>query len=62
LRRLGTAIAYPQAKKLHSMGVEVHTIAGFRNKDLIILEDEMRAVSSKLFITPMTVPTAIKVS
>jgi len=33
------------------MGVEVHTIAGFRNKDLIILEDEMRAVSSKLFIT-----------
>lgn len=48
---LGTAIAYPQAKKLHSMGAEVHIIAGFRNKDLIILEKEMKAVSSKLFIT-----------
>ncbi|MFZ5989279.1 MAG: sulfide/dihydroorotate dehydrogenase-like FAD/NAD-binding protein [Bacillota bacterium] len=48
---LGTAIAYPQAKKLHGMGVEVHSIAGFRNKDLIILEDEMNAVSNKLFIT-----------
>jgi len=48
---LGSAIAYPQAKKLHSMGTEVHLIAGFRNKDLIILEDEMRKVSSKLFIT-----------
>jgi ferredoxin--NADP+ reductase len=48
---LGTAIAYPQAKKLNSMGVEVTSIAGFRNKDLILLEDEMRAVSSKLIIT-----------
>lgn len=48
---LGTAIAYPQAKKLHAMGVEVHSITGFRNKDLIILEDEMKAASSKLFIT-----------
>lgn len=47
---LGTAIAYPQAKKLHSMGVEVHSITGFRNKDLIILEKEMEAASSKLFI------------
>lgn len=48
---LGTAIAYPQAKKLNSMGAEVTSIAGFRNKDLILLEDEMRAVSSKLIIT-----------
>lgn len=48
---LGTAIAYPQAKKLHSMGVEVDSIAGFRNKDLIILEKEMSEVSSRLFIT-----------
>lgn len=47
---LGAAIAYPQAKKLHSMGVEVDTIAGFRNKDLIILEKEMTDVSSRLFI------------
>ncbi len=48
---LGTAIAYPQAKKLHSMGVEVHSITGFRNKDLIILEKEMENVSDKLYIT-----------
>ncbi len=47
---LGTAIAYPQAKKLHSLGVTVDTITGFRNKDLIILEEEMKAVSSRLFI------------
>jgi ferredoxin--NADP+ reductase len=47
---LGTAIAYPQAKKLHSMGVEVDTITGFRNEELIILEQEMQAVSDRLFI------------
>lgn len=48
---LGTAIAYPQAKKLHSMGAKVDVIAGFRNKELIILEDEMNKVSHKTFIT-----------
>ena len=48
---LGTAIAFPQAKKLHSMGVEVDMIAGFRNKDLIILEEEMQKVATNLFIT-----------
>ncbi|NLP13707.1 MAG: sulfide/dihydroorotate dehydrogenase-like FAD/NAD-binding protein [Clostridium sp.] len=48
---LGTAIAYPQAQKLKLMGVEVHSIIGFRNKDLIILEDKMEAASSKLYIT-----------
>ncbi|NLD48151.1 MAG: sulfide/dihydroorotate dehydrogenase-like FAD/NAD-binding protein [Clostridiaceae bacterium] len=48
---LGTAIAYPQAKKLNSMGVEVHAITGFRNKDLIIMEKEMQAASSLLVIT-----------
>ncbi len=48
---LGTAIAYPQAKKLHQMGVKVTSICGFRNKDLIILEDEVKAVSDKLIIT-----------
>lgn len=47
---LGTAIAWPQAKKLHSMGVSVDTITGFRNKDLILLEEEMKAVSDRLFI------------
>ncbi|MCD8390254.1 MAG: sulfide/dihydroorotate dehydrogenase-like FAD/NAD-binding protein [Firmicutes bacterium] len=48
---LGTAIAYPQAKKLHSMGADVTVITGFRDKDLIILEDELKAVSNKLIIT-----------
>lgn len=47
---LGTAIAFPQAKKLHGMGAEVHAIAGFRNKDLIILEKEMSEACSKLII------------
>ncbi|GAB2023136.1 sulfide/dihydroorotate dehydrogenase-like FAD/NAD-binding protein [Pseudolactococcus yaeyamensis] len=45
---LGTAIAYPQAKKLHSLGITVDTIIGFRTRDLIILEDEMAAVSDRL--------------
>ncbi len=48
---LGTAIAYPQAKKLHSLGADVTVITGFRNKDLIILEDELEKVSDKLIIT-----------
>lgn len=47
---LGTAIAYPQAKKLHSLGVDVTSIIGFRNKDLILLEDEVGAVSDKLIV------------
>ena len=47
---LGTAIAYPQAKKLHALGAEVHVITGFRNKDLIILEKEMDNVSDKLIV------------
>ena len=48
---LGTAIAYPQAKALFNLGAEVDAILGFRNKDLIILEDEIKAVSSRVFIT-----------
>lgn len=48
---LGTAIAYPQAKKLHKMGAEVDVIAGFRNKDIIILEDELKANASNVYIT-----------
>ena len=47
---VGCAIAYPIAKKLHELGCEVHSIVGFRNKDLVILEDEFRAVSDKLFL------------
>ncbi|MBO4414872.1 MAG: sulfide/dihydroorotate dehydrogenase-like FAD/NAD-binding protein [Lachnospiraceae bacterium] len=45
---VGCAIAYPVAKKLHSLGCEVHSVVGFRNKDLVILEDEFKAVSDKL--------------
>ena len=45
---VGCAIAYPIAKKLHNLGCEVHSIVGFRNKDLVILEDEFTAVSDKL--------------
>ena len=47
---LGTAIAYPAGEKLHSMGVEVDMITGFRTKDLIIIEDECRAASTNLYI------------
>ena len=47
---VGCAICYPIAKKLHEQGSIVHSIIGFRNKDLLILEDEFRAVSEKLII------------
>ncbi|MBP1563761.1 MAG: sulfide/dihydroorotate dehydrogenase-like FAD/NAD-binding protein [Oscillospiraceae bacterium] len=47
---VGCAIAYPVAKKLHECGCEVHSIVGFRNKDLVILEDEFNAASSVLKI------------
>lgn len=47
---LGTAIAYPQAKHLHSVGATVDMIAGFRNKDYVILEEEMKAASTNLTI------------
>lgn len=42
---VGCAIAYPIAKKLHNLGCEVHSVVGFRNKDLVILEDEFKACS-----------------
>lgn len=48
---VGCAIAYPSAKALYNMGVKVDLIAGFRSKDIVILEDEMRAVSDNLYIT-----------
>lgn len=47
---VGCAIAYPQAKALHKMGVEVDLIAGFRSKDIVILEDEMAAVSTHFYL------------
>ena len=49
---LGCAIAYPQAKYLHAAGTEVDMIVGFRNKDLVILEEEMcNACTSLIMMT-----------
>ncbi len=47
---VGCAIALPVAKKLHDLGCEVHSVVGFRNKDIVILEDEFRACSDKLVL------------
>ena len=47
---VGCAIAYPVAKKLFQQGTEVHAIVGFRNKDLVILEEEFRACSDVIKI------------
>lgn len=44
---VGCAIAYPVAKALHENGAGVHSIVGFRNKDLVILEDDFKDVSDK---------------
>ncbi len=45
---LGVAIAYPQAKALHDMGANVDFIVGFRNTDLIILQNEFESCSNEL--------------
>lgn len=45
---VGCAIAYPVLKKFHDGGTEVHAVIGFKNKDLVILEDEFREASSIL--------------
>ena len=45
---VGCAIAYPTAKRLHELGAEVHSIVGFRSKDLVILEQEFEAVSNHM--------------
>lgn len=47
---LGCAIAYPQAEYLHKNKAKVTVIAGFRNRELIILENELRAVCDKLTV------------
>ena len=47
---VGCAIAMPIAEALHEMGAEVTSIIGFRNKDLVILEDEFRACSDTLCV------------
>ncbi len=45
---VGCAIAYPVLKKFHDDGAEVHAVIGFKNKDLVILEDKFKASSSIL--------------
>ena len=45
---VGCAIAMPIAEALHNMGADVTSIIGFRNKDLLILEDEFKACSNRL--------------
>ena len=45
---VGCAIAYPVLKKFHDDGAEVHAVIGFKNKDLVILEDKFAAASSVL--------------
>ena len=45
---VGCAIALPVTQKLHELGCEVHAVVGFRNKDLVILEEEFKANSSRM--------------
>ena len=47
---VGCAIALPVTRKLHEQGCEVHAVVGFRNKDLVILEDEFKAASDKMLM------------
>ena len=47
---VGCAIALPVAKALHAQGAEVTSIIGFRNKDLVILEDEFKACSDSFYM------------
>ena len=47
---VGCAIALPVAQKLREQGCEVHSIIGFRNKDLVILEEEFAACSDRLTV------------
>ena len=47
---VGCAIALPIAEKLHKQGCEVHSIIGFRSKDLVILENEFKAASDTLHL------------
>lgn len=47
---VGCAITYPVAKKFYQQGAEVHTILGFRNKEVVILEDEFLKYSTKMFL------------
>ena len=48
---VGCAIAYPQAKYLHQQGVSVDVIAGFRSRDIVILEEEFRSACDRFYLT-----------
>ncbi len=48
---VGTAPVYPQVKWMHENGIDVDVIVGCKTKDLLILEDEMKAVAGNLYIT-----------
>lgn len=48
---VGCAIAYPQAKYLHQAGYEVDVIAGFRSKDIVILEEKFKAACTNFYLT-----------
>ncbi len=47
---VGSAIAYPVAKAFHENGAVVHTVVGFRSKDLVILKEEFEATSDKFIL------------
>ena len=48
---VGCAIAFPQAKALHARGVQVDVIAGFRSRDIVILEEEFKANCDRFYLT-----------
>jgi ferredoxin--NADP+ reductase len=48
---VGCAIAYPQAKAFHKLGIPVDVIMGFRSKEFVVLEEEMQEISDHLYIT-----------
>lgn len=48
---LGTAPVYPQVKYLHELGVDADVIVGAKTRDILIMEDEMKAVAGNLYIT-----------
>ena len=57
---VGCAIAYPTAKALHEIGTEVTVITGFRNKDLVILEEEFKQVSTHAYLVSDDGSTGVK--
>lgn len=47
---VGAAPVYPQVKWLHENGVKVDVIMGFKNKEMVILEDEMKVVANNVYV------------